>query len=231
MLTVLRERPYSRPASSVPRHPLQVSQNDISRPRESASRSQVAATLVVASYSTSSAPTLNAKSHNILVHSEDDAAVSTESSGDDHPVESIATFEPPHVRSMARLRALLSRQDALPSLTVRDIRHRYALWKSSAVLNDLRSDDLSSLIRLLGTLSVSEYGKPQHIPHSHPHALHMPRTNFAPHWEFIERIGHDKRWLRYPLLPSDHYWLMRAALARYTAQTGETVPNWYMSEN
>ncbi|KAI0707413.1 hypothetical protein C8Q76DRAFT_800739 [Earliella scabrosa] len=123
---------------------------------------------------------------------------------------------------MARLRALLSRQDAPPSLTVRDIRHRYALWKSSAVLNDLRSDDMSSLIRLLGTLSVSEYGKPPHIPHSHPHALHMPKTNFAPHWEFIERIGHDKRWLRYPLLPSDHYWLMRAALARYTAQTDRT---------
>ncbi len=146
-----------------------------------------------------------------------------------HIVGSSTFPESPHVRSMAKLRAFLFDQSAPWLFTVRDIRHRYTLWKSAGVLRDLRSEDLSALICLLGTSSASETRKPHASPHTHPRAFHMPKSASAPYWQFIERIGQDKRWLRYPLLPSDHYWLMRAALARVSEfmQTGETNwPSW-----
>ncbi|KAI0787775.1 hypothetical protein C8Q74DRAFT_1196813 [Fomes fomentarius] len=115
---------------------------------------------------------------------------------------------------MAKLRAFLFDQSSPWLFTVRDIRHRYTLWKSAGVLRDLHSEDMSALICLLGTLSTSELRKPHASSHAHPRAFHMSKAASAPYWQFIERIGQDKRWLRYPLLPSDHYWLMRAALAR-----------------
>ncbi|KAI0714298.1 hypothetical protein C8T65DRAFT_738765 [Cerioporus squamosus] len=119
---------------------------------------------------------------------------------------------------MDKLRDFLSSQSNPRPMTVREIRHRYNFWKTHRVLDKMASLELSSLIRLLGTLSISEYGHPQTSRYTHPRASQMLQSTFAPHWTFIKQIGKDKRWLRYPLLPSDHYWLMRAYLALFWEQ-------------
>ena len=180
-------------------------------------------------YSTSSIPILDASASNTGAHGNQDSTDGIIAEGSANcnprlpasshlhpPVSCSALPEPPHVASMAKLRVFLSDELVVQPMTVRDIRHRYILWKSTGVLEDLRSDDMSNLIRLLGTLSTSESGRPHDSPHVHPRAFNMAQSTFVPHWDLIERIGQDKRWLRYPLLPSDHYWLMRAALARFS---------------
>ena len=122
-----------------------------------------------------------------------------------------------HVRSMAKVRAFLSEERDMPHpYTVRDLRHRYVLWKSNGVLHHLSPVDMSSLIRLLGTLSISPPTKPIGSFHTHPRASHMPPSAFVPQWRFLATVFRDKRYyLRYPLLPSDRYWMMRAHLAAF----------------
>ncbi|RPD59999.1 hypothetical protein L227DRAFT_502476 [Lentinus tigrinus ALCF2SS1-6] len=122
---------------------------------------------------------------------------------------------------MGKCRDLLSPQPNPLLLTVRDIRNRYHFWKTTHVLNKMSSTELSSLICLLGTLSISEYGHPQTSSYTHPRASQMQASTFAPHWAFIEEIVGDKHRLRYSLLPSDHYWLMRA----YLVQSREHLQN------
>ncbi len=129
------------------------------------------------------------------------------------------------VNSMGKLRDFLSSQPNPRPMTVREIRHRYQFWKTHHVLHKMTSLELSSLIRLLGTLSISEYGHPQTSLYTHPRASQMPESTFVPHWTFLKQVGKDKRWLRHPLLPSDHYWLLRAYLALFweQVQTGENL--------
>ena len=44
----------------------------------------------------------------------------------------------------------------------------------------------------------------------------MSRSTYAPHWDLLTTIYRDKRYsLRYPLPPSDRYWMMRAYLAMF----------------
>ncbi|TFK94041.1 hypothetical protein K466DRAFT_477410 [Polyporus arcularius HHB13444] len=119
---------------------------------------------------------------------------------------------------MGKLRDFLSSQPNPRPMTVREIRHRYQFWKTHHVLHKMTSLELSSLIRLLGTLSISEYGHPQTSLYTHPRASQMPESTFVPHWTFLKQVGKDKRWLRHPLLPSDHYWLLRAYLALFWEQ-------------
>ncbi|KAI1797240.1 hypothetical protein LXA43DRAFT_1089124 [Ganoderma leucocontextum] len=116
---------------------------------------------------------------------------------------------------MAKLRAFLSEERDIPhSYTIRDIRHRYVLWKSNGALHNLSPTDMSSLIRLLGTLSIPPSTTPLGLFHTHPRASHMPPS--VPHWRFLATVFRDKRYsLRYPLLPSDRYWMMRAHLAGF----------------
>ncbi len=129
----------------------------------------------------------------------------------------LALHDGPHVHSMAKLRTFLSEERDVPnSYTIRDIRHRYVLWKSDGVLHNFGPTDMSSLIRLLGTLSILPSTKPLGLFHSHSRAFHMPPSAFVPHWRFLATVFRDKRYaLRYPLLPSDRYWMMRAHLAGF----------------
>lgn len=121
----------------------------------------------------------------------------------------------PHVSSMRKFCVFLSSQETPRIYTIRGIRSRYTLWASQRVLHDLGSQDMSSLIRLLGTLSTAVFGQPLDGLHTHPRALQMPFNSFAPHWDLISHIVAHKRWLRYPLYPSDHYWLLRGELTRF----------------
>ena len=123
----------------------------------------------------------------------------------------------PHLQSMTKLRAFLSDATDVPrAYTARDIRHRYLLWRSQGVLHNLSSTDISSLIRLLGTLSLSTSNELYSSIHSHPRVSHMSRSAYAPHWDLLTTMYRDKRYsLRYPLPPSDRYWMMRAYLAMF----------------
>ncbi|KAM5531013.1 hypothetical protein V8D89_015340 [Ganoderma adspersum] len=118
---------------------------------------------------------------------------------------------------MAKVRAFLSEERDMPHpYTIRDLRHRYVLWKSNGVLHHFSPVDMSSLIRLLGTLSISLPTKPISSFHTHPRTSHMPPSAFVPQWRFLTTVFRDKRYsLRYPLLPSDRYWMMRAHLAAF----------------
>lgn len=122
------------------------------------------------------------------------------------------------LKSMGKCRDFLSTKPNPLPLAVHELRNRYKFWRAKRVLGHMTSSELSSLICLLGTLSISEYGHPQASPYTHPRAFQMDEFAFAPHWAFIEEIIHDKGRLRYPLLSSDHYWQMRAHLARFWVQ-------------
>ncbi|KAI0635804.1 hypothetical protein C8Q77DRAFT_1052554 [Trametes polyzona] len=124
---------------------------------------------------------------------------------------------------MAQLRAFLD-ADILGNesrrYTVRQIRHRYMLWNHDGVLHHLGSRYMSALICLLGSLSIAVPGKLPSSPHTHRRLPDMPVSNYVPHWNLVIRIGRDKQRLRYPLLPSDHYWLMHAYTSQYKANAG-----------
>lgn len=145
-----------------------------------------------------------------------------------NPNPLLALQDGPHVRSMAKLRAFLSEeQEILPPYTIRDLRHRYVLWKSSGVLHNLSPMDMSSLICLLGTLSISPSTKPLGSLHTHPRASHMSLSVVVPQWRFLATVFRDKRYsLRYPLLPSDRYWMMRTHLAAFfeQVQSSQCIP-------
>ncbi|TBU43773.1 hypothetical protein BD309DRAFT_863645 [Dichomitus squalens] len=119
---------------------------------------------------------------------------------------------------MAKLRAFLSGVPDVPrTYTIRDIRHRYLLWKSHGVLRNLSPMDISSLICLLGTLSLSTSTVPYSTLYSHPGAPLMKCPTYNPPWELLATLFCDKRYsLRYPLVSSDRYWMMRTYLARFS---------------
>ncbi|KAI0671477.1 hypothetical protein C8Q78DRAFT_972714 [Trametes maxima] len=119
---------------------------------------------------------------------------------------------------MEKLRVFLFQQNEHSDLlryTVRTIRHRYLTWKRDKVLYHLGPREMSALIVLFGTLSTSAPGRPPNNIFARRHRIDMPETDFAAHWDLVVGIYRDKRRLRYPLLVSDHYWLMRARLAGY----------------
>lgn len=139
-----------------------------------------------------------------------------------------ASQDAPHQSSMAQLRVFLD-LDALHDdsrrYTVRHIRHRYLLWKRENVLHHLEPRYMSSVIRLLGSLSISTPGKPFNSLHAHPRLPDMPESNYTPQWGMIIMLCNDKQRLRYPLWTSDRYWLMRARIAKYRehAATGKVL--------
>ena len=116
---------------------------------------------------------------------------------------------------MAKLRAFLSLHEASPILSPRQIRHRYILWAEQGVLGDLGAKDMSLLVRLLGTLSTSKSTQVSKDLYVHPKAAQMPESAFGDHWDLITQVVAHKRWLKYPLYPSDHYWLLRRDIARF----------------
>ncbi|KAI9000605.1 hypothetical protein BD414DRAFT_451072 [Trametes punicea] len=123
-----------------------------------------------------------------------------------------------HASSLERLRSFLhdhSLDDPMSPYSARQIRHRYLLWKREGSLRHLSSHDMSSLISFFGTLSMSTPGKPYKSIYAHRRLPDMPEVSFCPHWHLVLGICRDKQWLRYPLLQSDLYWLMRARLVRF----------------
>lgn len=129
-----------------------------------------------------------------------------------------ALQEAPHRSSIAKLRTFLdaeSLHDDSRRYTVRHIRHRYLLWKHENVLHHLGPFHMSSIIRLLGSLSISDPGKPFKPLYSHRRLPDMPESNYGPHWDTIIMICRDKQRLQYPLSTSDRYWLMRARIGKY----------------
>ncbi|EIW57437.1 uncharacterized protein TRAVEDRAFT_48476 [Trametes versicolor FP-101664 SS1] len=119
---------------------------------------------------------------------------------------------------MAQLRVFLdldTLHDNSRRYTVRHIRHRYLLWKRENVLQHLEPRYMSSIIRLLGSLSMSTPGKPFNSLHTHPRLPDMPESNYTPQWDMIIMLCQDKHRLRYPLWTSDRYWLMRARIAKF----------------
>ncbi|KAI0833323.1 hypothetical protein BC628DRAFT_1308336 [Trametes gibbosa] len=119
---------------------------------------------------------------------------------------------------MARLRAFLDSESLgydSRKYTIRQIRHRYVLWKRDGVLHLLGPRCMSSIVCLLGSLSLSDPGNPSNSFHTHPRQSDMPASNNAPHWDMVVAICQDKQRLHFPLLTSDRYWLMRAHIVRY----------------
>ncbi|KAH9902908.1 hypothetical protein C8Q73DRAFT_785532 [Cubamyces lactineus] len=102
-----------------------------------------------------------------------------------------------------------------PRFSARHIRHQYLSWKREGRLKRVGSVDLTSLICLFGSLSVSSPGERYTSLHGHRRLRDMPESSFGPHWDMVLGICSDKRWLRRPLSTSDQYWLMRARLARF----------------
>ncbi|KAI9057261.1 hypothetical protein FKP32DRAFT_1584237 [Trametes sanguinea] len=118
---------------------------------------------------------------------------------------------------MIPLRAFLSRRnldDDSQRFTIDEIRYLYFLWKRQGRLHFLGPQTLSSLIRLLGSLSLSHHDKPYSSIWGHPRLADMPQDSFDSHWELLMEICRDKQ-LYYPLCTSDLYWLMRARIARF----------------
>ncbi len=138
--------------------------------------------------------------------------------GENSPDNAHAAFQDaPYQSSMAQLRVFLSLKtlhDDSRRYTVRHIRHRYNLWKRENVLHHLGPRCMSSIICLLGSLSMSTPGKPSNSLHSHPRLPDMPESNYTPQWDMVIMICQDKRRLQYPLWTSDRYWLMHASIVK-----------------
>ncbi|KAI0326612.1 hypothetical protein GY45DRAFT_1328662 [Cubamyces sp. BRFM 1775] len=124
----------------------------------------------------------------------------------------------PHLQSLEKVQAFLhaaALDEGSPRFSARRIRDRYLCWKREGRLNHIGSSDMTSLISLFGSLSVSSYGEHYTSLHGHRRLKDMPESSFGPHWDMVLGICSDKRWLRRPLSTSDQYWLMRARLARF----------------
>ncbi|KAI0368685.1 hypothetical protein BV20DRAFT_947649 [Pilatotrama ljubarskyi] len=123
---------------------------------------------------------------------------------------------------MAQLRAFLDAatlHENSRRYTVREIRHHYLTWKREGVLHHFGPHHLSSLISLLGSLSIASPGKRPDALHTHGRLSDMSEIDYAPHWDLVLGMCGDKRRLRYPLSTSDIYWLMRAGIARFWEHT------------
>ena len=108
--------------------------------------------------------------------------------------------------------------------TPRGIKSFYRAVKEKGLLNELTSDELSSLIRLFGSLSIlpSWEGRQTGIQDDdadafawHPLArtLYDHQTSGRrTHWRFVLLVAEDKMSRGLGLEESDSYWLMRAAL-------------------
>ncbi|KAH9856586.1 hypothetical protein C2E23DRAFT_721833 [Lenzites betulinus] len=123
---------------------------------------------------------------------------------------------------MSQLCAFLGSKTLSPEsrrYSVRQIRHRYFVWKREGVLHLLGPRYMSAIICLLGSLSLATHEPSPNSPHTHPRQTDMPASNRAPHWNMIIRICQDKERLHLPLLTSDRYWLMHAHIVRFREYT------------
>ena len=124
----------------------------------------------------------------------------------------------PHPLSVEKLRAFLhapALDGGSSRFSARHIRHRYLSWKREGRLGHINSNDMTSLICLFGSLSVSSPTEHYTSLHGHRRLGDMPESSFDSHWDMVLGICSDKRWLRHPLSISDQYWLMRARLVRF----------------
>lgn len=107
-------------------------------------------------------------------------------------------------------------EHALPVVgvpTTNTIRSLYFSIKNHNVLRRLTPTEMSSLIQLYGSLSMSTRDKVYHSIHSHPFTdTLLSRQPSRTYWPFVVKLGLDKDRI-YGLCSSDHFWLMHAHLA------------------
>ncbi|KDQ19334.1 hypothetical protein BOTBODRAFT_436081 [Botryobasidium botryosum FD-172 SS1] len=102
----------------------------------------------------------------------------------------------------------------------------YVTLKESypAQLQFLSNAELSSLISLFGSASLTDSKAFSCIHANSPAALHpfastLPRTVYSSHWDMVTEIGRDKEVMfGRKLNHSDHYWLMRAAIHKESTE-------------
>ena len=125
-----------------------------------------------------------------------------------------------------RLSRLISEKNvhsSQPQLeTIHDIKNLYYTAKANNYLTSLSSEELSSLIRLFGTLSLSPNLRSTSLKNIkitdyslHPLASPLVKRSSSSkddYWAVVISISKDKRQLGYSLSKVDNYWLMHAAL-------------------
>ncbi|KAI0346621.1 hypothetical protein BDW22DRAFT_1352777 [Trametopsis cervina] len=152
-----------------------------------------------------------------------------DASSPDHPAEvtPLSTHD-----SLAQLQQLLSATTTDDSLasnnipTTNDIRSLYYSVKSHSQLHQLDSAQMSSLISLFGSLSLSTSGQPYSSIYAHPHtARFLEKASGTTYWQLVCQFGVDKGFLHQIPTDSDHFWLMQAQLASVRSGKGDAKPD------
>ncbi|KAI0359988.1 hypothetical protein OH77DRAFT_1394477 [Trametes cingulata] len=128
---------------------------------------------------------------------------------------------------MAHLRTFLDSvtlHDDCRRYTVREIRHCYLTWKREGVLRHFGPLHLSSLISLLGSISMTSPGRCTSSLHTHRRVSDIPAADREPHWDLVLTICLDKQGMQYPLSKADVYWLMRAHISRFWEHADSDEP-------
>lgn len=116
------------------------------------------------------------------------------------------------------LKALLSSDNlARPKPTVytaNTIRSIYRSVKAYGLLRDLTATELSALISLFGSLSLSSPGVPYRSIYAHSLAAHLPDKGKSgrSYWTLIAELVLEKKRLHRRLSRSDHFYAMHAQL-------------------
>ncbi|PCH42489.1 hypothetical protein WOLCODRAFT_163828 [Wolfiporia cocos MD-104 SS10] len=121
---------------------------------------------------------------------------------------------------------LASDRPIVPSPKSNIVRYIYDLYHSASrdvEQSPLTSAELSSLISLFGSLSLSAPQQVYSSVYRHHFLPHFPETAFRPHWTLVKVIIHRKRKLHMPLSKADRYWLMRAHLAQSVDEPREAL--------
>jgi hypothetical protein len=160
----------------------------------------------------------NAASELILCNRENVVGSSTPSKS------SMISLEPAPLTS---LRVFLSRSNMVSPVpqkyTVNTLKSLYTTIKAQSQLAQLGSGRISSLIRLLGSLSLS------HATEIEP-SLNMGGKPDGSDWHFVLTVANDKQRLGKRLSNADRYWIMRAELAiAHTAVGGSQQEGEYIA--
>ncbi|KAI0084046.1 hypothetical protein BDY19DRAFT_1078343 [Irpex rosettiformis] len=111
-----------------------------------------------------------------------------------------------------------------PIPTSTTLQSLYYTIKANSQLHGLTAAELSSLIAVFGSLSVSTPDQPYSFIHAHPWSKALQEE--GPHltfWPLVSELGADKLGLSQTLCASDHFWLMHLYLAQVRAQNDDEL--------
>ncbi|KAJ3559807.1 hypothetical protein NM688_g110 [Phlebia brevispora] len=136
-----------------------------------------------------------------------DAGLSNAPTDDAHPN--------PTPTSLSKLKSLLSPSAGSPSAYIHPttVRSLYMSVKARSQLHKLTAADMSILMNLFGSLSLSTPDQTYHGAFAYPVSASSRASKERSHWSFLIRIATDKQRVHKGLAPSDHYWVMLARLA------------------